>query len=69
MSNCSSVDHTAEDPIHSDITRNIEEPQQKYRLGTSVISYLSMTQPYKMLSNFFHQVKDYLVNKNGVTRL
>ena len=29
-----SIDHIAEDHIHTDITCNIEEPQQKYRLGT-----------------------------------
>ena len=34
-----SADHIAEDHIHTDITCNIEEPQQKYRLGTSVIDY------------------------------
>ena len=31
-----SVDHIAEDDIHTDITtRNIKEPQHMYRLGTS----------------------------------
>ena len=34
MGNCYSIDHIAEDHIHTDITCNIEEPQQKYRLGT-----------------------------------
>ena len=34
MGNCYSADHTAEDHIHTDITRTIEEPQQKYSLGT-----------------------------------
>ena len=34
MGNCYSTDHIAEDHIHTDITFNIEEPQQKYRLGT-----------------------------------
>ena len=36
MGNCYSADHIAEDHIHTDITCNIEEPQQKYmyRLGT-----------------------------------
>ena len=34
MGNCYSIDHNAEDHIHTDITYNIEEPQQKYRLGT-----------------------------------
>ena len=34
MSNCYSADHIAEDHIHTDITCNIEELQQKYRLGT-----------------------------------
>ena len=33
--NCYSTDHIAEDNIHTDITCNIEEPQQKYRLGTA----------------------------------
>ena len=34
MGSCNSGDHIAEDHIHTDITCNIEEPQQKYRLGT-----------------------------------
>ena len=35
MSSCYSGDHIAKDHIHTDITTcNIEEPQQKYRLGT-----------------------------------
>ena len=34
MGNCYSADDIAEDHIHTDITCNIEEPQQKYRLGT-----------------------------------
>ena len=35
MGNCNSGDHIAVDHIHTDITIcNIEEPQQKYRLGT-----------------------------------
>ena len=34
MDNCYSVDHIAEDHIHTDITCNSGEPQQKYRLGT-----------------------------------
>ena len=34
MGNCYSTDHVAEDHIHTDITCGIEEPQQKYRLGT-----------------------------------
>ena len=34
MGNCYSGDHIAEDHIHTDITCYIEEPQQKYRLGT-----------------------------------
>ena len=33
MSQCNSIDHIAEDHIHTDIAWNIEEPQQKYRLG------------------------------------
>ena len=33
MGNCYSMDHIAEDHIHTDMTCNIEEPQQKYRLG------------------------------------
>ena len=32
--NCYSTDHFAEDHIHTDIICHIEEPQQKYRLGT-----------------------------------
>ena len=35
MGSCFSSDHIAEDHIHTDITTcNIEEPQQKYRIGT-----------------------------------
>ena len=33
MDNCYSADHIAEDHMHTDITCNIEEPQQEY-LGT-----------------------------------
>ena len=33
MGYCYSADHIAEDNIHTDITCNIEEPQQEYRLG------------------------------------
>ena len=33
MGYCYSIDHIAEDHIHTDITCNIEEPQQKYRVG------------------------------------
>ena len=34
MSKFYSIDYIAEDHIHTDITRNTEEPHQKYRLGT-----------------------------------
>ena len=34
MGNCYSIDHITQDHIHTDITCNIEEPQQKYRLVT-----------------------------------
>ena len=34
MGNCYSADHIAEDHIHTDITSNTEESQQKYRIGT-----------------------------------
>ena len=34
MGSCYSIDNIAEDHIHTDITCNIEEPQQKYHLGT-----------------------------------
>ena len=34
MGSCYSIDHIAEDPIHTSIAYNIEEPQQKYCLGT-----------------------------------
>ena len=33
MGNCYSTYHIAEDHTHKDITCNIEEPQQKCRLG------------------------------------
>ena len=37
MGNCYLIDHiTAEDYIHTDITCNIEEPQQRYRLGMMI---------------------------------
>ena len=38
MGNRYSADRIAKDHIHTDITCNTEEPQQKYRLGT-VIDY------------------------------
>ena len=34
MGNSYSVDHIAEDHIHTDITYNVEAPQQKHRLET-----------------------------------
>ena len=34
MGNGYSADHIAKDHIHTDITCNTGEPQQKYRLGT-----------------------------------
>ena len=34
MGNAYSADHIAKDHIHTDITCNTREPQQKYRLGT-----------------------------------
>ena len=34
MGNCYSIEHIDEDHIHTDITYNTEESQQKYRLGT-----------------------------------
>ena len=34
MGNWYSADYIAKDPIHTGITCNTEEPQQKYRLGT-----------------------------------
>ena len=37
MGNSYSADHIAKDHIHTYITCNIEEPLQKYRLGT--VSY------------------------------
>ena len=37
MGNCYSIDLIAIDHMHTGITCNIEEPQQKYRLGT--VSY------------------------------
>ena len=37
MGSCYTADHIAEDHIHTDITiYYIEEPQQKYRLGTVI---------------------------------
>ena len=46
MGNCYSIHHIAEDYIHTDITCNIEEPKQKYHLGT--------------VSNRFIVTEDYL---------
>ena len=37
MGNSYSADNIADDHIHTDMTCNIEEPKQKYRLGT--VSY------------------------------
>ena len=34
MGNCYSIDHIAEEHIQTDIACSIEEPQQKYHLGT-----------------------------------
>ena len=34
MGNCYPSDHIGEDHIHTDITCDTEEPQEKYRLGT-----------------------------------
>ena len=34
MGNCYSIYHTTEDHKYTDIIRNTEGPQQKYRLGT-----------------------------------
>ena len=34
MGSCYSGDHTAKDHIHTGIICNIDEPRQKYRLGT-----------------------------------
>ena len=42
MGNCYSADHIAEDHIHTDITCNIEEPQQKYRLVKAVLKYVAV---------------------------
>ena len=39
MGNCYSIDHIADDHIHTGITYNIKESQQKYSLGRSVIDY------------------------------
>ena len=36
MGNCYLADHIAEDHIRTDITCDIEEPQQKYRLETVI---------------------------------
>ena len=33
MGNCYSIDNSAEDHIHKDITCDIKDPLQKYRLG------------------------------------
>ena len=37
MGNCYSIDHIAEDHIHTDFECSTEEAQQKYRLETGVI--------------------------------
>ena len=37
MGSCYSTDHIADDHIHTDITSDIEEPQQKYRLGNRLV--------------------------------
>ena len=43
MGSCYSGDHIAEDHIQTDITTcNIEEPQQKYRLGMASNSILKV---------------------------
>ena len=40
MGNFYSADYIAEGQIQTDITCNIEEPQQKYRLGTVSLKLL-----------------------------
>ena len=43
MGTCYSADHIAEYHIHTDITCNIEKPQQKYRLRTASNRLLGWT--------------------------
>ena len=42
MGNCYSAYHIAEDHIHTDLTRNTEEPQQKFRLGAGINKLLGV---------------------------
>ena len=46
MGNSYSADHIAKDHIHTDITCDIEEPQQKYRFGTVSNRFLNFTYKY-----------------------
>ena len=49
MGNCYSMDHIAEDHIHTDITCNREEPQQKYCLG---IIFTAISQKFQFVQSF-----------------
>ena len=44
MGKCYSTDHFAKDNIHTDITFDIKELQQKYRLGTASNRIQSLTE-------------------------
>ena len=43
MGSCYSADHIAEDHIHTDITCNIEEPQESAVLKRSIIEHFGFT--------------------------
>ena len=71
MGNFCSADHIAEDNIHTDIARNIGEPEQKYRLG--MVSHLfsffeifvskGLVKPQKT-TNQLTEVKTYIYHVN-----
>ena len=55
MNSCYTGDHTAEDHIHTDITKcNNEEPQQKYHLGTVSKRLLGGLKPLFCTLCFYH---------------
>ena len=59
MGNCYSLDHTAEDHIHTDITCNTGETQQKHRLRSVGIRLLVMDYKFSMGLSEFQSLEAY----------
>ena len=67
MSSCYSDDHIAEDYIHTDITTlNIEEPQQKNRLGTVSIKYREKYKCMRKCRNHDKVISCFSIQRNTV---